>query len=57
MSINVDVVVILVGSNICDSKKFNESVSKKLFTDSKFSYFNKSILQSPRRKVFFEDSF
>ena len=41
--IKVDVAEILVGSSICGSKKFDESVSTKLFTCSQFSYFNKSI--------------
>lgn len=41
MPINIDVFEILMGSNICGSKEFDKSVSKKLFTGSRFSHFNK----------------
>ena len=44
-------------SNICGSKKFDESVSIKLFTGSRFSCFHKSIWTFPGRKIFFGASF
>ena len=47
---------ILVGSNMRGDTKLNESVSTKLFTGSDVSYYSKSMLKSPRRKIFFEFS-
>ena len=57
LSINVDVLEILVGKNIRGNKKLELRVSIKLFTESEISYFNKSILKSPRRKIILDDSF
>ena len=56
LSINVDVLEILSGKNIRGYKKLELRVSIKLFTESEISYFNKSILKSPRRKTLL-DSF
>ena len=52
LSVKVVVVVILMRSNICGSKKFDESLSIKLFAGSRFSCFNKSIWNFPGRKIF-----
>ena len=57
LSINVDVLEILSGKNIRGYKKLELRVSIKLFTESEISYFNKSMLKSPRRKILFDDSF
>ena len=57
LSINVDVLEILVGKNIRGNKKLELRVSIKLFTESEISYFNKSMLKSPRRKILLDDSF
>ena len=57
LSINIDVLEILVGKNITGNKKLELSVSIKLFNESEISYFNKSMLKSPRRKILLEDSF
>ena len=53
LSINVDVLEILVGKNIRGNKKLELRVSIKLFIESEISYFNKSTLKSPRIKFFF----
>ena len=52
LTINVDVLEILVGKNIRGNKKLELRVSIKLFTESDILYFNKSMLKSPRRKLF-----
>ena len=57
LSINVDVLEILVGKNIRGNKKLELRVSIKLFTESEISCFNKSMLKSPRRKTLLDDSF
>ena len=57
ISINIDVLEILVGKNIRGNKKLELRVSKKLFIESEISYFNNSILKSPRRKILLDDSF
>ena len=57
LSINVDVLEILVGKNIRGNKKLELRVSIKLFIESEISYFNKSILKSPRKKILLDDSF
>ena len=51
ISIKVDVLEILIGKNIKGNKKLELRVSIKLFTESEISYFNKSMLKSPRRKT------
>ena len=56
-SINVDALEILVGKNIRGNKKLELRVSIKLFVESGISYFEKSILKSPRRKIRLDDSF
>ena len=50
LSIKVGVLEILVGKNVRGNKKLEQRVSIKLFTESEFLYFNKSMLKSPRRK-------
>ena len=50
ISIKVGVLEILVGKNVRGNKKLEQRVSIKLFTESEFLYFNKSMLKSPRRK-------
>ena len=57
LSINVDVLEILSGKNIRGYKKLELRVSIKLITESEISYFNKSILKSPKRKILLDDSF
>ena len=57
LSIKADLVEIILGSSVCCSKKSDQSVSTKLFTESQSSHVNKSILKSTRRKIFCEDSF
>ena len=57
LAINVDVLEILVGKNIRGNKKLELRVSIKLFTESEISYFNKSMLKSPRKKTVLDDSF
>ena len=57
LSINVDVLEILVGKNIRGNKKLELRVPVKLFIESEISYFNKSILKSPKRKIPLDDSF
>ena len=47
---------ILAGSNMRGDKKLDESVSTKLSTGSDISYWNKTMLKPPRRKIFFEFS-
>ena len=56
-SIYVDVLEILVGKNIRSNKKLELRVSIKLFIESEISYFDKSMLKSPRRKILLDDSF
>ena len=51
--INVNVLEIFVGKN----KKLELRVSIKLFIESEISYFNKSILKLPKRKIILDDSF
>ena len=51
ISINVDILKILVGRNIRDNKKLEQRVSIKIFTESEISCFNKLILNSPRRRI------
>ena len=48
---------ILIDKNIRCNKKLELRVSIKLFTESKISYFNKSMLKSPKRKILLDDSF
>ena len=57
LSINVDVLEILVGKNIRGNKKLELRVSIKLFIESEISYFNNSILKSLKRKIILDDSF
>ena len=57
LSINIDVLEILVGKIIRGNKKLELRVSRKLFIESEISYFNKSILKSPRRKIILDNSF
>ena len=57
LSINVEVLEILVGGSIWGNKKLELSVSIKLLIESESSYFSKSILKSPNKKIFMEDSF
>ena len=51
ISINVDILKILVGRNIRDNKKLEQRVSIKIFTESEISCFNKLILKSPGRRI------
>ena len=53
----MDVLEILVAKNIRGNKKLELRVSIKLFTESEISYFNESMLKSPRRKTFLDDTF
>ena len=55
--INVEVLEILVGRSIWGNKKLELSVSIKLLIESESSYFNKSILKSPNKKIILKDSF
>ena len=57
LSINVDVLEILVAKNIRGNKKLKLRVSIKLFIESEISYFNKPISKTPRRKILLDDSF
>ena len=57
ISSKLDVLEILVGKNKRGNKKLELRVSVKLFVKSEISYFNKSILKSPRRKTLLKDSF
>ena len=57
LSINVDVLEILVGKNIRGNKRLELRVSIVLFIESEISYFNESMLKSPRRKTLLGDSF
>ena len=57
LSINADVLEILVVKYIRRNKKLALRESIKLFIESEVSYFNKSTLKSPRRKRFLDDSF
>ena len=50
LSINVEVLEILVGRSIWGNKKLELSVSIKLLIESESSYFNKSMLKSPNKK-------
>ena len=45
-----------VGSNMSGDRKLDESMSTKLLTGSDISYCSKSMLKSPRRKIFFKFS-
>ena len=56
LSINMDVLEILVGKNRRGNKKLKLRVSIKLFIESEISYFNKSMLKSPNRKILLNDS-
>ena len=47
---------ILVGSNMREARKLGESVLTKLLIVSDVSYCSKSMLKSPKRKIFFEFS-
>ena len=47
LSVNVEVLEILVGRSIWGNKKLELSVSIKLLVESESSYFNKSILKLP----------
>ena len=57
LSINVEVLEILVGRSIWGNKKLELSVSIKLLIESESSYFNKSILKSPNKKILLGDYF
>ena len=57
LSINADVLEILVDKNIRSNKKLELRVSIKLFIEYEISCFNKSILKSPMRKILLDDSF
>ena len=57
LSINLEVLENLVGGSIWGKKKLELSVSIKLLIESESSYFNKSILKSPNKKILLEDSF
>ena len=46
-----------MGKNLRGKKKLELRVSIKLFTESEISYFNKSMLKSPRRKILLVDAF
>ena len=47
---------ILVGRNTRGDRKLGENVSTKLLAGSDVSYCSKSMLKSPRTKIFFEFS-
>ena len=53
----INVLEIFVGKNIRGNKKLEQRVSIKVIIEFKISYFNKSILKSPRRKSLLDDSF
>ena len=57
ISINIDVLEIIVCKTIRVNKKLELRVSIKLFIESEISYSNKSILRLPRCKNFLDDSF
>ena len=57
LSINIDVLEILVEKNIRSNEKLELRVSIKLFVESEISYFNKSTLMSPTRKLLLDYSF
>ena len=57
LSINADVLEILVGKTTRGNKKLELKVSITLFIESEISYFNKLILKSSRRKILLDDSF
>ena len=57
LSINVDVLEILVDRGIWGNKKLELSASIKLLIESESSYFNKSILKSPNKKILLEGFF
>ena len=57
LPINVDFLEIFVGKNIRGNKKLELRVSIKLFIESDMSYFDKSILKSPNRKILLDESF
>ena len=57
LSIIVEVLEILVGRSIWGNKKLELSVSIKLLIESENSYFNKSIVKSPNKKIILEDPF
>ena len=56
LSINVEILEILVGRSIWSNKKLKASVSI-MSIESERSYFNKSILKSLNKKIILEDSF
>ena len=53
LSIHIEVLEILVGRSIWDNKKLQLSV----LIESESTYFNKSVLKSPNKKILLEDSF
>ena len=55
LSIKVDVLEILLDKNIRGDIKLELRVSIKLFTESEISYFDESMLKSPRRKTLLDD--
>ena len=57
LSINVEFLEIVLGRAIWGNKKLELNVSIKLLVKSESSFFNKSILKSPNKKIFLEDSF
>ena len=58
LSINMEVYIeFLIGMSIWGNKKLELSVSIKLLFESESSYFDKSILKSPNKKIPLEDSF
>ena len=57
LSINVEVLEILVSRSIWGNKKLELSVSIKLLIESESSYCNKSILNSPKEKIFWKTLF
>ena len=57
LPINVDFLEFFVGKNIRGNKKLELRVSIKLFIESEMSYFDKSILRSPNRKILLDKSF
>ena len=50
------VLEILLGKSIWVNIKLELSVSMKLLIESKSSYFNNSMLKSPKKKILLEDS-
>ena len=53
----MDILEIPVSRNIRGNKRLELRVSIKVFTESEISYFNNSMLKSPRRKTLLDDSF